>query len=75
MSRIDDCTECGLRAGDYYKHFNYRLVNGEIAVQPRESVGLAMTDYADRLRAGERSVTFGNRCSLYFPFSPNFLTI
>ena len=41
------------RNGDYYKHFNYRLINGEIAVQPKTKVGLAITDYTDRLKDGE----------------------
>ena len=35
------------------KHFNYRIINGEIAVQARTNVGLAITDYTDRLREGE----------------------
>ena len=34
------------KAGVYYKHFNYRLVNGEIAVQPKTNVGLAIKTYA-----------------------------
>lgn len=41
------------RNGDYYKHFNYRIINGEIAVQPRTNVGQAITDYTDRLSEGE----------------------
>ncbi len=38
------------RNEDYYRHFNSRLVNGEIAVQARTNVGVAITDYTDRLQ-------------------------
>lgn len=41
------------RNGDFYKHFNFRVVNGEISVQARTNVGLAITDYTDNLREGE----------------------
>lgn len=41
-----------IHKGDYYTHFNYRLINGVIAVQPRTNVGLAITEYTDRLREG-----------------------
>ena len=42
-----------IHKGDYYKHFNFRVVNGAVAVQPRTNVGLAITDYTDRLQEGE----------------------
>lgn len=41
------------RNGDYYRHFNFRLVNREVSVQARTNVGLAITDYTDRIREGE----------------------
>ena len=36
--------------GNYFLHFNYRLVNGDISIQPRTNVGLAITDYTDRVQ-------------------------
>jgi len=36
--------------GNYFLHFNFRLVNGEISIQPRTNIGLAVTDYSDRLQ-------------------------
>ena len=42
-----------IRKGEYYRHFNFRIVNGEIAVQARTNVGLAITDYTDSLLEGE----------------------
>jgi hypothetical protein len=35
--------------GNYCLHFNFRLVNGEISIQPRTNVGLAIFDYMDRV--------------------------
>jgi len=42
-----------IRSGDYYKHFNFRVVNGEVSVQARTNVGMAITDYTDNLCEGE----------------------
>ena len=36
--------------GDYLLHFNFRLLNDDISIQPRTNVGLAITDYTDRLQ-------------------------
>jgi transcriptional regulator with XRE-family HTH domain len=42
-----------IKKGDYCKHFNFRVVNGEVSVQARTNVGMAITDYTDRLGEGE----------------------
>ena len=36
--------------GNYFLHFNYRLINDEISIQPRTNVGIAITDYTDKLK-------------------------
>ena len=41
---------------DYYRHFNFRVVNWEISVQGRNKIGLAITDHTDRLRKGKIQV-------------------
>jgi len=35
---------------NYFLHFNFRLVNDEISIQPKTNVGLAITNYTDRLQ-------------------------
>lgn len=42
---IDDTAK-----GNYFLHFNFRLVNSDISIQPRTNVRLAITDYTDRLQ-------------------------
>ena len=42
---IDDISK-----GSYFLHFNFRLINGQISIQPLTNVGLAITDYTDRLQ-------------------------
>ncbi|HCE42851.1 MAG TPA: hypothetical protein DET40_04835 [Lentisphaeria bacterium] len=42
-----------IRRGEYYRHFNFLMVNGVVAVQARTNVGQAITDYTDGLREGK----------------------
>ena len=35
--------------GNYCLHFNFRLVNDDISIQPATNVGFAITDYSDRI--------------------------
>lgn len=38
-----------------FKHFNFRLVHGAISVQAKANVGLAIADYTNRIRGGDKT--------------------
>jgi hypothetical protein len=41
---IDD-----VEKGDYYLHFNFRLVNGDVSLQARTNVGMSIMEYMESI--------------------------